>query len=59
MELSLAWTVKSSRSLPPRTFEAVYDKGHEIVSFVSVHGKVHAARRGLHYSVNSVVNYLA
>ena len=56
LKLSLAWTGKSSISLPPSTFEAVYDKGHGVVSFASVSDEVHDAGQNLHYSVNFVVN---
>ena len=59
LKLSLAWTAKSSISLPHRTFEAVYDKGHGIVNFVSVHDEVHAVGRTRLYSVNFVVDYPA
>jgi hypothetical protein len=43
LKLSLAWIVESSISLAHGTFEAVLDKVHEIVSFVSVYDKVHDA----------------
>ena len=43
LKLSLAWTVKSSISLARGRFDAVLDKVYEIVSFVSVHDKVHDA----------------